>query len=122
MPNGAFGSRLGNGGDSASPRYIYTYANPVTRTLFRPEDDALLVLKREEGAEVEPANYLPVLPLLLINGCSAIATGFSTTVRRRTDAVTSPRCPRCPRCPRTFHPPGCASIGPMLKSFGPSII
>jgi hypothetical protein len=28
------------------------------------------VLKREEGAAVEPANYLPVLPVLLINGCS----------------------------------------------------
>jgi DNA topoisomerase-2 len=80
MPNGAFGSRLGNGSDSASPRYIYTYANPLTRSLFRPEDDALLVLKREEGAEVEPVAYAPVLPLLLINGCSAIATGFSTTV------------------------------------------
>jgi DNA topoisomerase-2 len=29
---------------------------------------------------VEPVAYAPVLPLLLINGCSAIATGFSTTV------------------------------------------
>lgn len=38
------------------------------------------MLKREEGAEVEPVAYAPVLPLLLINGCSAIATGFSTTV------------------------------------------
>jgi len=80
VPNGAFGSRLGKGKDSASPRYIYTYANAATRSLFRPEDDALLVLKREEGAEVEPNNYIPVLPLLLINGCIAIATGFSTTV------------------------------------------
>jgi DNA topoisomerase-2 len=79
-PNGAFGSRLGAGKDSASPRYIYTYANAATRSLFRPEDDALLVLKREEGDEVEPANYMPVLPMLLINGCNAIATGFSTTV------------------------------------------
>jgi DNA topoisomerase II len=80
VPNGAFGSRLGAGADSASPRYIYTYAHARTRLLFRTEDDALLTLKREEGADVEPVAYAPVLPLLLINGCSAIATGFSTTV------------------------------------------
>jgi DNA topoisomerase-2 len=80
VPNGAFGSRLGNGGDSASPRYIYTYAHELTRRLFHPEDDALLTLKTEEGAAVEPITYMPTLPLLLINGCSAIATGFSTSV------------------------------------------
>lgn len=80
VPNGAFGSRLGNGSDSASPRYIYTYAHERARAVFRAEDDALLTLKREEGAEVEPVAFAPVLPMLLVNGCSAIATGFSTTV------------------------------------------
>lgn len=68
------------GGDAASPRYIYTYAAPAARLLFRPEDDALLERLQEEGTVVEPAVYWPVLPALLLNGSLAIATGFSTNV------------------------------------------
>lgn len=80
IPNGAFGTRLGNGSDAASPRYIFTYANAITRLLFHPEDDALLTHLKEEGVDVEPATYWPTLPMVLINGASGIATGFSCTV------------------------------------------
>ena len=31
MPNGQFGTRLQGGKDAASPRYIFTQLNPVTR-------------------------------------------------------------------------------------------
>jgi DNA topoisomerase-2 len=79
-PDGAFGTRLANGKDAASPRYIFTYAQAVTNLLLRPEDDDLLTRKQEEGVNVEPVAFWPVLPLLLINGASAIATGFSTNV------------------------------------------
>jgi hypothetical protein len=68
------------GGDAASPRYIYTYAAPATRLLFRPEDDALLEQLQEEGTEVEPVVYWPVFPAPLLNGSPAIATGFSANV------------------------------------------
>ena len=84
FPDGAFGTRLGTrlgaGKDAASPRYIYTYAHEVTRLMFRADDDALLPLKKEEGFDVEPAAYWPVVPLLLINGSAGIGTGFSTSV------------------------------------------
>jgi DNA topoisomerase-2 len=80
VPNGAFGTRLGNGSDSASPRYIYTYASELTRLLLHPADDPLLTLKTEEGSPVEPVAFYPILPLLLLNGCTAIATGFSTAI------------------------------------------
>lgn len=86
VPHGQFGSRLGGGakntvgGDAASPRYLFTYASPVARLLFRPEDDALLERLQEEGQEVEPRVYWPVLPVLLLNGSDAIGTGFSTSV------------------------------------------
>jgi DNA topoisomerase-2 len=80
FPDGAFGTRLSNGGDAASPRYIYTYGTAALRLLFRPEDDVLLPRLKEEGHDVEPAAYWPTLPLLLINGSDAIATGYSTKV------------------------------------------
>jgi DNA topoisomerase-2 len=80
FPDGAFGTRLGNGKDAASPRYIYTYAQDVTRLLFRSDDDTLLVRKKEEGFDVEPESFWPVLPMLLINGSTGIGTGFSTSV------------------------------------------
>lgn len=80
FPDGAFGTRLANGKDAASTRYIYTYARDVTRLLFRADDDSLLSRKKEEGFDVEPVAFWPVLPLLLINGSSGIGTGFSTNV------------------------------------------
>ena len=80
FPDGAFGTRLSNGGDAASPRYIYTYGSAALRLLFRSEDDVLLPLLKEEGQDVEPAAYWPTLPLLLINGSDGIATGYSTKV------------------------------------------
>ena len=42
MPSGQFGTRLQGGADAASPRYIFTYLSPLTRTLFDESDDAIL--------------------------------------------------------------------------------
>lgn len=79
-PQGAFGSRLGNGKDAASARYIHTELMPVSRRLFLDSDDAVLTYKCEENIEVEPTFMLPTLPMVLINGSSGIATGFSTSI------------------------------------------
>lgn len=78
--NGQFGTRLENGKDAASPRYIFCHAAPRARLLFPAADDAVLEYATEEGQRVEPAAYWPVLPMLLINGTAGIATGYSTDV------------------------------------------
>ena len=41
-PSGQFGSRLMGGNDASSPRYIFTALEPIVRTLFPREDDAIL--------------------------------------------------------------------------------
>ena len=79
-PIGQFGSRLLGGKDSASPRYIHTQLEPIMDTLFRKEDAALLKHIEDDGEMVEPEYYLPVVPLLAINGCKGIGTGYSTNV------------------------------------------
>ncbi len=80
VPNGQFGSRLLGGKDSASPRYIFTYLEQITDKVFRKEDAGILKHLDDDGMIVEPEHYLPVLPMILINGCLGIGTGFSTYI------------------------------------------
>ena len=53
-PSGRFGTRLQGGKDAASARYIFTRMGPLTRSLFREEDDGLLDYQFEEGSWIEP--------------------------------------------------------------------
>lgn len=85
-PSGQFGTRLMNGGDAASPRYTFTRMAEIACALFRPEDDCVLpgLPSDGEGAggkagTIEPAHYVPILPMVLINPCGGIATGWSHT-------------------------------------------
>jgi DNA topoisomerase II len=79
--DGQFGSRQSNGKDAAHARYIYTKLSPWTRSLFPKEDDPLLHVQVEEGKTIEPEFYLPVLPVLLLNGVQgSIGTGWSSTI------------------------------------------
>lgn len=79
--DGQFGSRLHGGKDAASPRYIFTKLQPYTRTLYPRDDDVLLRSVIDDGDVVEPYYYVPILPNILINGCTAgIGTGWSCSV------------------------------------------
>jgi len=80
MPIGQFGNRYTGPKSAASARYIYTHLSKLTRYLFREEDDNLLTYQVEEGMKIEPTYYLPILPLVLINGAEGIGTGWSTTI------------------------------------------
>lgn len=81
-PNGNFGYRAMNGKDHASPRYIFTQLESITRKIFRPEDEyeGIVNYINDEGISIEPNYYLPILPTILINGANGIGTGYSTTV------------------------------------------
>jgi DNA topoisomerase-2 len=78
--DGAFGSRLANGKDGANGRYIYTKLEMFTRNLFPIEDDEYLEDLDEDGDIVEKKYYLPIIPMILVNGCLGIGTGFSTSI------------------------------------------
>jgi DNA topoisomerase-2 len=80
LPNGQFGTRLQGGKDSASERYIFTQLNQLTRYIYRKEDDAVLEYLEDDGFPVEPLFYVPIIPMILVNGGKGIGTGFSTDI------------------------------------------
>lgn len=101
-PSGQFGTRRMGGKDAASPRYIFTSLEKVrrtrnffffitsangcflflqiTRTIFHPDDDGLLNYLEDDGVSIEPQYYVPVIPMVLVNGADGIGTGWSSTV------------------------------------------
>ena len=79
-PSGQFGTRLAGGKDAASSRYIFTRLGPQTRKIFDPTDGPVLEYVLDDGQQVEPEFYSPIVPMILINGAEGIGTGFSCYV------------------------------------------
>ncbi|KAM5212626.1 DNA topoisomerase 2-alpha [Hipposideros larvatus] len=80
QPIGQFGTRLHGGKDSASPRYIFTMLSSLTRLLFPPQDDHTLKFLYDDNQRVEPEWYIPIIPMVLINGAEGIGTGWSCKI------------------------------------------
>lgn len=80
VPRGQFGSRHSGGKDAAKAHHIFTRLAPITRLIFPKDDDALLNYLNEEGQSIEPTWYLPVIPMVLVNGSKGFGTGWSSHV------------------------------------------
>ena len=80
VPNGQFGSRCQGGQDASSARYIFTLLSKLTKLIFKEEDNAILKYQEDDGQEIEPEYYIPVIPMILVNGGLGIGTGYSTNV------------------------------------------
>lgn len=78
--DGQFGSRIDMGEDHAAPRYVLTKLEEIVKSIFVEEDNKLLECVIDEGIKVEPCNYCPIVPMVLINGVAGIGTGFSTDI------------------------------------------
>lgn len=79
-PEGQFGSRRQGGKDASSSRYINTYLEPVTKYIFRSEDNGILNYLDEDGFIIEPETFKPIIPMAIINGVDGIGTGWSTNI------------------------------------------
>ena len=80
VASGQFGTRLQGGEDAASPRYIFTQLSPFTRQLMPEADDEMLEHLYDDGVQIEPQQYVPIVPTILLNGAEGIATGWSTNI------------------------------------------
>ncbi|XP_048574229.1 DNA topoisomerase 2-like [Triticum urartu] len=52
----------------------------IARLIFPKDDDVLLNYLHEEGVSIEPSWYMPIIPMVLVNGAEGIGTGWSTFV------------------------------------------
>ena len=79
-PNGQFGTRTSGGDDCADPRYIFTELSTVTKSILKSEDNMLLERVIEDGCESEYMNFIPIIPLVLLNGSQGIAMGWRSFI------------------------------------------
>jgi DNA topoisomerase-2 len=79
-PSGNFGSRLSGGSDAASARYIHTRLSPFARRIFSKLDEPNLEYQDDDGKVIEPKVYVPIIPMVLVNGADGIGTGWSTSI------------------------------------------
>lgn len=79
-PEGNFGSRLNTGKDAASSRYIFTKLNNITTQVFNSLDNPLYTYLNDDGTTIEPEYLMPIIPMILVNGCEGIGTGYSTYI------------------------------------------
>jgi DNA gyrase/topoisomerase IV subunit A len=77
--DGQFGSLRSP--QAGAPRYIGTKLSPYFKLIYKDFD--LLNYKEEEGEEIEPHFFLPIIPTVLINGGSGIAVGFASNILNR---------------------------------------
>lgn len=78
---GNFGSRIVQ--TAAASRYIFCRVSENFRKLYKDFD---VCPAHEDVEHLPPKFYLPVIPVVLLNGVSGIATGYSTSIM--------PHCPQ----------------------------
>ena len=81
QPSGNFGTRFTP--EASAPRYIYTHKSKYFDYLFKKDDNNILIKQTFEGHKIEPKFFLPVLPMILINGSEGMATGFAQKILPR---------------------------------------
>ena len=50
------------------------------RLIFNANDEPLLNFLNEDNQRIEPYWYLPIIPMVLVNGAEGIGTGWSSKV------------------------------------------
>ena len=75
---GSFGTRLVQA--AAAPRYTYSRLHKNFNKFIKDLD---LAPAHEDPEHEPPAFYVPVIPLVLVNGVKGIATGFATNILPR---------------------------------------
>ncbi|KAL4629674.1 DNA topoisomerase 2-beta [Arapaima gigas] len=80
QPIGQFGTRINGGKDAASPRYIFTMLSPLAKLLFPAIDSSLLKFLYDDNQKVEPEWYIPIIPMVLVNGAEGIGTGWACKI------------------------------------------
>jgi hypothetical protein len=52
----------------------------LARFIFNKHDDALLRHEYDDNQKIEPTFYVPIIPMVLVNGADGIGTGWMTKI------------------------------------------
>lgn len=76
--------------EAGAPRYISTKLSTNFRLLYK--DFELLENQIDEGVEIEPKFFLPIVPTVILNGSSGIAVGFASNILNRNPKDVTQAC------------------------------
>lgn len=82
---GAFGTRSGPNQYSA-PRYTHVKRAKFADQAMYIDHEIVPQMENYDGSTMMPATFLPLIPLVLLNGIRGIATGWSTMILPRSFA------------------------------------
>lgn len=80
---GNFGTRISPVEGIGAPRYVYVKKSKVTEQLVYQDLDIVELEENHDGSNFQPKTFLPIIPLVLLNGISGIAVGWSTEILPR---------------------------------------
>lgn len=80
---GTFGTRVAPVDGIAAPRYTYVIKSKPADQFFYADMDIIPMKDNYDGSVKEPAQFLPLIPTVLLNGISGIAVGWSTDILPR---------------------------------------
>jgi len=81
LPEGNFGNRFIP--EASAGRYIYTKKSKYFDQVFMREDRDILISQDFEGKTIEPKFYIPIIPMILVNGSEGIGNGFAQKILPR---------------------------------------
>jgi DNA topoisomerase-2 len=84
LGSGNFGTRHIR--DASANRYISAKLNPAMKNVFLSSDYSSLIQQSFEGDSIEPKFYMPIIPMLFVNGSDGVSVGFSQLILPRNPA------------------------------------
>lgn len=76
--HGQFGSRLSN--EPAAPRYIHTKIHENWKKFFKAVDQEIVEYNSDDGKDIEPKFFIPILPTILLNGSDGVGNGYKSNI------------------------------------------
>lgn len=82
--HGAFGSRCVPKDEGiGAPRYTSVSRSKAAETFLYNDLDIVPLVDNYDGSNVQPGYFLPLVPIVLLNGVKGIAVGYSTDIQPR---------------------------------------
>lgn len=88
--HGNFGTRFSGPGSASAPRYTYISISDLDNILYNPDDRAICKSQIFEGSEIEPMYFMPIFPVVFLNGTDGLSTGWKTQIfpRKPSDIIS----------------------------------